>query len=732
MMRNLATTAALPAQEAIQALGAYSRARWAGSRAWRISTISLWAIAVLTVCHIVNISAAMAADGGGSAASTFFLDLTGQTDSHGIGVWQYTTLPLDYGQATTPGRMVRGVVLRMVWLVYTLGLFAVLAMVKFILDFTWLEWLLSPVILLTDTIRNIFSQVGIMSLGLAISALVIAIGFLRGKKAAAIVEFVAVVIIFGIASAPAIANPKQLFEGSGSWIQNSRDYGVEAGNLTTAKDGSPGVTGNPISAGLIDQTLRRPTQYVAFGSLLSGDCAAKFDKKMMEGSDAEGVRKEITGCSPEAKKANETDGWEAMGVLGIFFNGTLGIMALAGVFVVFIIKDTTLALLGLVNTVFRAHLAVFPGGGRYAFVNAFGQMIVNIVMIGLYIWMLSAYLWLVNAITAAMPEAALVMGNLIFGIVILVMVYTFLKLKKSGKNVADLLAKALGRTGLSKNAPERQPSNLLKTIKRTGERSLGNRIGNGARRAPVRQPVPRAVPVAMRPGSRSGPSAGPASLARLALAAGSAATGGGSALALKAATVAGTAIVSGAGSEMQSTGRHSAGAGMLSTAAQSLSSGVGPAAQALTGGTAAAGKALTAGAPPAAKLPTGGTAAAGKALTGRAAPAGKTPATDTSGAVVLTSHQAPSGGQQTAPNGAGKATAPRQDGPARRAASSPNAASPVAPLEGKIVDRVPRDVRRIPVYQAAAPDRPAPPAPVRRSAGLVRQQPPSMNGIVHG
>lgn len=728
-MRNLATTAALPAQEAIAALRSYAHAKWVGSRAWRITSASLGAIVVLTICHMVNISTAMAADGGGgSAAGTFFLDLTGQTDSHGIGVWQYTTLPLDYGQASTPTRMIRGVILRGAWLLYTLGLFAILALVKFILDFTWLEWLLSPVILLTDTIRSIMSQAGIMTLGLSVSALVIAIGFLRGRKAAALVEFCAVVIIFGIASAPAISNPQQLFKGEGSWIQNSRDYGVEAGNLTTSKDGGPGIVGNPISAGIIDQTLRRPTQYIAFGAQLSGDCAAKFDAKMLAGTDAEGVRKEVTGCSEAVKKANETDGWEALGVLFIFFNGTLGIMALAGVFIFFIIKDTTLALLGLVNTVLRAHLAVFPGGGRYAFINALGQMIVNIVMVGLYIWMLSAYLWLVNAITAAIPEAALVMGNIIFGTVVFVMVYTFIKLKKSGKKVADLLAKALGKTGLGKEAPQRQPSNLFKTLKTTGERALGNRLGNGAGRAPVRQPVPRVPAEAgTRPGTRQGPSKGPASLARLALAAGSVAASGGTSLALQAAsTVVGSAAAAGeTATETQSAGRHSAG--MLSGAAQAMSAGA-PAAQALVGGAAAA-KALTGG-------------------TNQEQPAPETPGANTavqrpSGTLATPSHQAPASAPQEAPSGAGTAPSQGQGAAAHTAPASPAqsaprqagptpAVTPPAPLEGKIVDRVPRDARRLPVYQPSTPDRPTPPAPQRRNAGLVRQQPPSMNGIVHG
>lgn len=718
-MRNPATIAAAPAQEAITALWDYSRTRWVESAAWRRTVISLAVVVALSICHFLNMSVAMADDGGGAGANTFFLDLSGQTDTQGIGVWRYTTLPLDYGGITTPGRMIRGIILRFFWLVYTVGLFLILALIKFILDFTWLEWLLSPVILLTNTVRELFGQAGIMTLGLSISALVIAIGFLRGKKSAAIVEFFAVILVFGIASAPAIGNPTQLFEGEGSWIQNSRDYGVEAGNLTTTDEtGATAISGNPVSAALIDQTLRRPTQYVSFGSQLQGDCAAIFDEKMTDGTDAEGIRKAVNRCSDEAKTANETDGWEAIGVLAIFASGTTGIMALVGVFVFFIIKDTTLALLGLVNVVIRAHLAVFPGGGRYAFINAFGQMIVNIVMVGLYIWMLSAYLWLVNLITGGIPEAALVMGNFIFAVVIVAMIFTFLKLKKSGKNFADLFAKALGKSGLSNPATPRQASNLVKSIANTGQHVLGNKLSNRGAKA-ISQPGQRvtardSMPASANSGTPPVSKRGPASLARLAVAAGSAATSGGTSLALQAAsTVMGAAqsgaIPMGAGSTAEGgpgtgTSASSAGVAMLASAA---------------------------------KVATSGTAGAGNAVVRSSSNAVQAQAQSASAG--MTSH-APAGLQHTpassntnsAANTAAAGVPLRQAQNQDAGVQSPRRreqAAGAGPLEGKIVDRVPRDVRRIPVYQAPAPDVSA---PARRNAGLVRQPPPSVSGIVRG
>ncbi|MDO5867074.1 MULTISPECIES: hypothetical protein [Paenarthrobacter] len=705
-MRNLATTAALPAQEAINAMLSWSRTQWMASRAWRITALSITAFVVLTVCHIVNISHAMADTGSGTnSANTFFLDLANQTDTHGIGVWQYTTLPLDYGQATTPGRMVRGFFLRLSWLLYTLVLFMVLAMVKFILDFTWLEWLLSPVILLTNTIRETFSLAGIMTLGLSVSALVIAFGFIRGRKAAAIVEFVAVVLIFGLASAPAVSNPTQLFEGDGSWIQNSRDYGVEAGNLTSQSDGGPAITGNPISAGIIDQTLRRPTQYIAFGSQLGGECADEFDAKMLDGADAEAVRKAVTGCSSEAKAANETDGWEAMGVMYIFATGTFAIMFLAGVFIVFIVKDATLALLGLVNVVIRAHLAVFPGGGRYAFINALGQMTVNIVMIGLYIWMLSAYLWLVNMISALVPESVLVMGNFIVGIAILTMVYTFFRLKRAGKNVASLIAKALGKTGLSSPPAPRQPSNLAQTIKRTGQRALGTKLGNaGSRRPPLRPPM-RFAPVATAAAAAAtgnAPGRGPANLARLALAAGAAATTGGTSLALQTASTAasfmGTPNASKETPTQDTNSSKATHGGIAAIAARSES---------------ATTTTLAKNAPGTKGIDTTGNRVAGAVskMDASTQPAGEAPQTP----------QKPTSG----PRHAG--TAPKPEGTAPRPAQTPP-----APLEGKIVDRVPNDVRRIPVYQAPEKASDSPTAPARAGAGLIRQQPPSMSGIIRG
>ncbi|MBD4566484.1 hypothetical protein GUG69_18405, partial [Xanthomonas citri pv. citri] len=95
-------------------------------------------------------------------------------------------------------------------------------------------------------------------------------------------------------------------------------------------------------------------------------------------------------------------------------------------------KDVLLAGLGAINTVLRAHLAVFPGGGRQAFLNAFLQMVVNVVMVGVYVFLLSVYLWLLGKFTQALGAAVMMIANLMLGLMLLALAVTFWWFKRQG------------------------------------------------------------------------------------------------------------------------------------------------------------------------------------------------------------------------------------------------------------------------------------------------------------
>lgn len=432
------------------------------------------------LCQMTNATMALAADDKAptTALNTYLLPLGNVTDTHGVPVGTYTELPLDYGQGTYIARQIRGVLMRLAWMLYTVVVYGILALCNFVLSLEWVDWVLSPFTLLANTIQGLMDQVGIVGVGIFIAAITIAWGLARGKMGAAILEIAIVALFAGLVSSP-IANPSDQIK---SWISTSASYGTEAGATAVAgTEAGAKADINPVSGQIVDIAVRDPALMLSFGSTLDGDnCSKIWDDKAKSGTDTEGLRKAVLGCNKDLKPANETDSFDVFAFMAIFWVSTGGLMALICVFLFFLLKDVMLAGLGLVNTVFRVHLAVFPGGGRQAFVNAFLQLIVNVVMVGAYIFLLSLYLWLVGVLHASLGAAVMMIANLIFGLVLLGLAITFWYFKRQGKSVAKKLAAALGGSPMNR-APALKPSGFSQgasQLARTGKNAASQHIKN--------------------------------------------------------------------------------------------------------------------------------------------------------------------------------------------------------------------------------------------------------------
>lgn len=459
-------------------------------RAWiwlsfhRKTRFVLAVIFVCFVCQLTNSTMAMAADDDDdtTALNTYLLPLESITDTHGVPLGKYTELPLDYGQGTYIVRTIRGVLFRFGWMTYTVFVYAILSLCNFILSLEWVDWVLSPFILLANTIQGLMASTGIIGLGIFIAALTIAWGLARGKMGAAMLEIAIVAVFVGIVASP-LANPSDQIR---SWITTSSTYGTEAGSQAVLGTETGAVLStNPVSGQIVDIAIRNPALMSSFGSILEGDaCSEKFDALAKEGKKTETIRKAVLDCNKALKPANETDSFTIFAFLAMASVSTGGLLALVVVFVIFIIKDVLLAGLGLINTVLRAHLAIFPGGGRQAFVNAFLQLLINVVMVGAYIFMLSLYLWMVGKLYTALGGAVMLIGNLIFGLLLLSLAITFWQMKRQGKSLAKRLAKTLSGSPMNR-ATDLKPSAFSKGASQAasmGKSAVGQQMRNVAMR----------------------------------------------------------------------------------------------------------------------------------------------------------------------------------------------------------------------------------------------------------
>lgn len=222
---TMMTVSATPAQDAML-------------RAWiwlsfhKKTRILLMVIATCFVCQMVNATMAQAADeeAGGMQQNTYWLPLNNVTDTHGVPVGSYTELPLDYGNLTHPTRSMRGILMRLAWMGYTVGVYGTLAAANFVLSLEWIDWILSPFILLANSVQGLLDSTGIVGLGIFVAAVVIAWGMIRGRIGAAILEAAIVALFVGLVSMP-IANPSDQIR---SWVGTSANYGTEVGSLAVS------------------------------------------------------------------------------------------------------------------------------------------------------------------------------------------------------------------------------------------------------------------------------------------------------------------------------------------------------------------------------------------------------------------------------------------------------------------------------------------------------------------
>lgn len=444
-------------------------------------------VVVCTACYLFNTGVVWADTEAESNASTFALPLAGVTDTHGVPISRYTELPMDPGNGPAYVlRSARFFIASMFWVPYSLLVMLVIALVDWILAFEWLEWLSAPFVTLSEGVSGVLEGWMLIPLGLSVSALVIGIGYVRGRTGAATVEVVMIVLVFGFL-ASSYANPMNWLSGDGSdaagdsgLIQQAADAGSEAGVLTVNEEADP--SDSSVAGSVIDITLRNPMLSMAFGSTLEGDCAARWNDNAADPSnDTEEIREEVIGCSDEVADANQTDGFGWLGHYILAWPAMIGIMALIGVFLAFLIFQVVQVFIGAIIAVIRGFMAVFPGNSRQAWLNSIFQILISIVLIGVYIFALTVYMWVVNAIVEVIPAGVTQIGTILLGIVVLIMAITFWKMKKAGKSIGERMSKALGRTGLAKDSAERKPSrfgsttgNLAKSAAKQGLRMHTN------------------------------------------------------------------------------------------------------------------------------------------------------------------------------------------------------------------------------------------------------------------
>lgn len=548
-----------------------------GFRTTRYRLRRLWAWAVLhpktamvlmlAVCWLVSAIIAVPAayaDGSANSSAPPYMPPTDLKDSDGVPLWRYSVLPLDRGDVWHPTKTVLSMIVDGVWILNLACLSWCLWLLSFLLEFTWVDWIATPVGAIAGTMQSVLSQIGWPAIALMVAGGVFGMAIALGKFARGTIDLSVSILCFVLATG-ALANPVTALTGDHGALTWAQSTGANLSvSVLDTKGADP--TGTPDKAqaqqmvsqslmgGLIDVFVRIPAQEVAFGHSLSGQCDTTFTNQMKNASaydtSSNSVRDAVGSCDKEAQDyVTHPSMGQVITALSIMGgSGTLLLIALAMALVCLI--AVIYALLSAFKLMGYVYAAMLPGVAREGLWSSFIGMYVGALSVGVSIVTLAAYLRILSSVMKAASEGGLpiVAQTAVINIFVIALIITlisiYIRMRKKGVRVAQWLAK-LGYGG---NGQPSSMSPIGKEALRTAGRYAANRLSQ--------RPQKKALPAAPEPSSVDGghltattsrAASGAGRVLRAASTVGqlgaAAATGGTSAVAIKTAQIGGRKVL---------------------------------------------------------------------------------------------------------------------------------------------------------------------------------------------
>lgn len=287
------------------AVGAIARWWWSSPlRRWISRIVVLWHVTgalMLVLAPMASAAPPEETDPGKPVDSTAgYFGWMEVKDSAGINVWNYK-LEIGSGGWRNPGKTFFSLLTKLEFEAFRFVTASAIWFLGWVLSFSWLDTLTSPVQTLGDSLQSIVDSFGLTSLLLAVAAFMAGIWVLRGRYATGIFEFLTAVMIASV-SVVLLSNPVARVAGDDGMLIKARDTGMELAvglkNNGNTSSGSATDDIKNIQATLADSMVRKPTQMLNFGAVLddanTAQCVKEWDKSQREGKNV--VAKVEAGC----------------------------------------------------------------------------------------------------------------------------------------------------------------------------------------------------------------------------------------------------------------------------------------------------------------------------------------------------------------------------------------------------------------------------------------------------
>jgi len=371
-------------------------------------------------------------------------------DSKGISVWAYE-MSLNTGGVTHPGKFIWSFIVDLVWQGYRGIVVLAIWLINWVLSFSWLDWIATPVVELSGNVHDLVGRFGLASTFLTILAAIAGVHIFRGRHLLGAFE-----LLFGCAIAASavggMSDPVGLVTGQHGYIMQSRDLGLEVSS-GLANHGDTNANADQLraqtSSMLVDTFIRMPHQMINYGRSLQGDpCEAKYDEVMRSGphNGDDTVRNAMKDCN--ASMGDYADNPNSgMAISAIILDPSaifvlLFAIVLCGA-VMFAAASVLYESLKLVVTMVTG---ILPGDTRGSLWNTVGHLVMSLAIMTFSVVFLTAYLLVLQSVFHRSTPGNGVMATFLFVDILIVMgILLFWRgrtaLKRSGARLAAMLAK---------------------------------------------------------------------------------------------------------------------------------------------------------------------------------------------------------------------------------------------------------------------------------------------------
>lgn len=427
---------------------------------------------------------------GASAETVGLTDWLAQTtDSHGVPLDHYQTLPLDRGDLLHPILSMLAGVMSFLWGLHYATVTSMMWLLQWLLSFEWVSMIVDPIKPMAEQIQSMLSGLNWVVFASTVAGATIGLLFISGRRNQGWGELVLTVTMVVLATG-ALMNPVTWITGPNGMLEKSQLFGARVAVEITGGD-SGQVASPQNAAAALNETvmsdlgtllLRNPAQTAAFGHILEGGCAQTFTDTTSKAdpldTGSKSVREAVSGCDEKAKAYVSSEDFFKPAQM-LFVGGGVSVLLLLGfaLALIFIISVLLAMFYGIWQMV-SVFIAILPGTSRTSFLRAFFGVLACMAAIIATTVLTAATINLLVSVLEATTFLGVVLQMMILFLFTVAVIFLVFKIRNDLHKKGQSLADWASRLGMSKSN-EAKPSKLAKfprTAARMGRDELNRRL----------------------------------------------------------------------------------------------------------------------------------------------------------------------------------------------------------------------------------------------------------------